>query len=123
MSKLDTSPGLLPSGILSTICIFLALANALVVVLNLGIGLSYNPDFALAYTAIGAACVAVLCALIWLSFRRWSTRLKSWPRLLAFVLGVTLAVFGAYALGVDQGDWFLWIWPFLLGVSAILMAV
>ncbi len=123
MSRLDTTPGLFPRGIVSTISILLVLPNALLVYVILGVGETYNPDFTLAYMAVGAACVIVLGALIWLALRRWSTRLKNWPRLLAFALGIVITASAAYALRVDQGDWFLWIWPFLLGVSAILMAV
>lgn len=119
----DTSRRLLPSWSAPFVCLLLTVPVVLVIVVNVGVGLHYHPDKKAAYLAVSLATAALVLALLLLIIVRWrSGRLVQVTKFLAWLIGGGLSVFGAYALFVDAGDWVLWIWPFLLGLSVLWMA-
>ncbi len=106
-------------GLLSCIPAVLAL------LVNFGIGVSYHPkntwSMYVPFLVAGLVTVALAAWPLWI--RALRGKLGRWMKVPIALLGAGLALLGSYALIVDNGDWILYVWPLLIGVSLLVLAV
>ena len=101
-----------------------AVLTGVVWLLGASIAAAYAPEGLGAGWLVGAAFVGLLLVL-WILVARTS-RGRGVPmakRVFLGLSGVAFAGFGGYRAVVDSGDIVLWIWPLLMGLALIVIAL
>ena len=100
-----------------------AVLTVLIDLLGLAISLNYHPDGVPGAWSYLAGMVVLILFLGLLVIR--SGKGAGWKVWRAGIIlgGLGFAVYGAYRILTDPGDMVLWVWPFLMGVSLLVIAV
>ena len=90
---------------------------------SLGVMIYHPHRLWTAIVPINAAIFLILSAACWLfASRSDRSRLTGFRKYLAGLLGTLVTAFGAYYLMLTWGAWIVSFWPFLLGLSLLILA-